>query len=244
VGLRESAKKAATSAAGIAAATSGLSTCNSGGGIVVDPAPPPLICSNVAGGQTLVPSARREGNVVTVSVRATGVISQWQVTRVGDVVGATVSSTTLPRSATDSLIVVAQLATPTTTQVDFTVEGQFTGYQSEVCGIRRTFHLTIGPTGIQISEMNLDLLPLPARNRAEIAMIDRVGRTISLEARTSYEGARSMTWEVTGGSINDSASTRADWTLPTEPGIYQAELLIDYGDDGMAFDALMLEVLE
>ena len=54
--LKDSVKKAAN-AAGIAAATTGLSTCQNSCGTVVDPAPPPLICTDVALGQSLQPSA-------------------------------------------------------------------------------------------------------------------------------------------------------------------------------------------
>jgi len=47
---------------------------------------------------------------------------------------------------------------------------------------------------------------------------------------------------VTGGELDASAAQRVQWTLPTRPGIYQAEVLLDYGADGIAFDTLMLEV--
>ena len=87
--LKDSLKKAATNAAGIAAATSGLSTCHSGGGTVVDPAPPPLICTSVTSGQTLRPSVRKDGDDIVASVRvfSIGEVSTWQIRRVGDVVG-------------------------------------------------------------------------------------------------------------------------------------------------------------
>ena len=47
--FKDSVKKAAN-AAGIAAATTGLSTCQNSCGTVVDPAPPPLVCTDVAFG--------------------------------------------------------------------------------------------------------------------------------------------------------------------------------------------------
>ena len=35
---------------------------------------------------------------------------------------------------------------------------------------------------------------------------------------------------------------RLRWRLPSEPGLYQAELVIDYGPQGLSFDTLALEV--
>jgi len=62
------------------------------------------------------------------------------------------------------------------------------------------------------------------------------------EAHTTYANAYRVAWEVTGGELDASDAWRVQWTLPSTPGIYQAELLLDYGADGVAFDALMLEV--
>ena len=241
--LKHSVQKAAN-AAGIAAATTGLSTCQNSCGTVVDPAPPPLICTDVASGQSLRPSATKDGDVVTVSVRVTGEVGLWQITRVGDPVGATVTATTLPSTSADPLIVTLRLTTASTTQIDFTVEGILTGFRSETCNIKRTLHVSIGPAGVQVAETNLDSLPLSARHGAHIAVLGRAGRTLSLEARTMYGGPHQVSWEVTGGELDASSRRHAQWTLPSTPGIYQAELLLDYGADGIAFDTLMLEVAD
>jgi len=50
--IKDRAKGAAKAAVGISLATAGLSNCENGGG-VVDPLPPPLVCSNVDTGQSL-----------------------------------------------------------------------------------------------------------------------------------------------------------------------------------------------
>lgn len=244
MGLKDTVKKATSSAAGIAAATTGLSTCHDGGGIVVDPPPPPLICSSVAGGQTFVMTASRTGDVVTVKVKQNGyAVDFWQVTRVGDAVGATIGAITLPQYGIDSLVVAVTLETPNTTQVDFTVEGKMSGgYPPATCDIRRTIHLTIGAAGIQVAESRLDELPLKARDAAQVVMVERNDRTVRLEARTGYAGHVTAAWEVTGGTLSEVNDRSTQWTLPDEPGVYQAEVLLDYGPDGMAFDALMLEV--
>jgi hypothetical protein len=44
------------------------------------------------------------------------------------------------------------------------------------------------------------------------------------------------------GELDVSAGPNVRWTLPAEPGIYQAELVVDYGADGFAFDVLLLEL--
>ena len=241
--LKDSVKNAAKSA-GIAAATAGLSTCQNSCGTVVDPAPPPLICSDVASGQSLQAAGKRDGDLVAVSVRATGNINDWQITRVGDPVGGTITATTLPKGAADSLVVVLRPATASTPQIDFSVEGVLTGYPSVTCNIKRTFHVFLSPTSVQIAETNLDSLPLSARHGAQIAVLSRDGRTLMLEARTRYGGPHHVSWEVTGGDLEGTTARRAQWTLPSVPGIYQAEVLLDYGVDGLAFDTLILEVTE
>jgi hypothetical protein len=241
VSLKDSVKKA-TNAAGIAAATAGLSTCQNSCGTVVDPAPPPLICSDVAMGQSLVPSATRDGDNVAVSIRVSGFISRWQITRVGDPVGATIATTTLPTTTADPLLISLRPATPTTTQIDFTVEGALTGDRNQRCDIKRTFHVSIGATGVQIAETNLDSLPLSARHGAQIAVTGRAGRTLALEARTMYRGPFRVAWDVTGGEVDAPASRQVSWVLPDVPGIYQAEVLLDYGADGIAFDTFLIEV--
>jgi hypothetical protein len=38
------------------------------------------------------------------------------------------------------------------------------------------------------------------------------------------------------------AGARLRWRVPPEAGLYQAELVVDYGELGFAFDALVLEV--
>jgi hypothetical protein len=49
---------------------------------------------------------------------------------------------------------------------------------------------------------------------------------------------------VTGGTFEAALDDRIVWTLPRQPGLYQAELLVEHGPDGFAFDTLVLEVCE
>ena len=168
----------------------------------------------------------------------TGPVSRWQISRVGDPVGATITGTTLPSTPADPLVSRAAPRDAGTTQVDFTLEGVLTGFRSETCNIKRTLHVSIGPGGVQVAETNLDSLPLSARHAAQIAVLSRAGRTLSLESRTRYRGPHRVTWEVTGGELDASTGAQVQWTLPSVPGIYQAEVLLDYGADGIAFDTL------
>jgi hypothetical protein len=49
-------------------------------------------------------------------------------------------------------------------------------------------------------------------------------------------------WTVTGGTFRSGGVDAIVWTLPEEPGLYQAELVVDHGEDGFAFDTLTVEV--
>lgn len=53
---------------------------------------------------------------------------------------------------------------------------------------------------------------------------------------------RIAAWTVSHGTIDTADADRARWRLPEEPGIYQVQLVVDYGDDGLGFDAMVLEV--
>ena len=151
--------------AAIAAAMLGSSSCGDGGSTAVDP-PPPLVCSDVAAGQTLDARAEREGNVVIVTIRTFSFAVGWQVTGVGEAVGATVAATALPRLTGDSLVVRAQLETPNTTRVDFLVESTLTDARGHSCDVRRTFHLAISSVGVQVASTTPGRLRLAALDDA------------------------------------------------------------------------------
>ena len=53
---------------------------------------------------------------------------------------------------------------------------------------------------------------------------------------------RHLAWSVSGGTFEPGSGERIVWLLPDEPGLYQAELFVDHGDDGFALDTLVLEV--
>jgi hypothetical protein len=241
MGIRDQAKRIAAGAS-VAIATSGLSSCNDNG--AVDPPPPPLQCNTVSMGETLRASATRNADSVTVSVRTTLGYEQWVVDRVTAVSGATISNIALPAARSrDALEVVLELATDSTTMAAFTVEATLYGLANETCAVKRTFFVTISQAGVQVTLSDVDPLPLAARQRAEIVLVHQDGRAVELQARTPFRGEREARWTVTDGELDASTGDSVRWTLPPAPGLYQAELVIDFGHDGMAIDMLMLEVL-
>ena len=240
MGLKDRVRKAAAGAAGVAVATTGLSNCTDNG--AVDPVPPPIQCNTVNAGQSLDASATRSGDTVKVTLIQRAQAS-WAVLRVANVTNATIAELILPPSnSTDPLKLSLKLDSPGTTTASFRVEARLYSSQGVTCDVARTFTLTINDGTIQIALVPADPLPLAARQKAEIVLGGGSGRTVELQARTHYWGVYTAHWAVTGGSLDRSDGPRVRWTLPVEPGIYQAELLLDYGADGLAMDVLPMEV--
>jgi hypothetical protein len=93
-----------------------------------------------------------------------------------------------------------------------------------------------------VTVASADDLPLGARQQARIGLVSREGHDAVLEASTPFTGPQTASWTVTGGQLLAEVGGRMRWRLPAEPGLYQAELVIDYGSLGLSFDALALEV--
>jgi hypothetical protein len=240
MGIKDRLKKAAAGAAGVAVATTGLSNCTDNG--AVDPLPPPFSCNMVDAGQSLIGVATRSGDTVRVTLTQTA-NATWEILQVTNVTGGTIAELTLPAArSTEQLKLALRLDAPTTTTASFRVQARLYGTQGEICDVARTFTLTINDGSVQITLVPADSLPLAARQRAEIVLGGGVGRTVELEARTQYWGLYAAHWQVTGGALDRRDGPRVQWTLPAEPGIYQAELLLDYGVDGLAMDVLPMEV--
>jgi hypothetical protein len=239
MGIKDQAKRVAAGAS-VALATSGLSSCHDNG--AVDPLPPPLQCSTVDTGQSLAATATLTGD--TVDVRITnGVPSSWRVDGVSNVSGGTLVSVQVPEQGAGALTVRFDLGGAQSAEIAFTVTAAITGLSGEVCAVVRTFRVTVSDTGVQVSLRDADDLPLPARQHAEIVLAHREGRVVRLEASTPWEGIRGESWSVSHGSLDTNGGPTVTWTLPAEPGVYQAELVLDFGPDGLAFDTLLLEVV-
>jgi len=243
MGMRRQAKRIATGAS-VALATSGLSNCRDGGGGVVDPPPPPLQCDLLDMGQSLAATATRDGDTVRVNVRSTLGYETWQVNRVAAGSGATLLSTRLPSSHTrEHLEVTLRLESDSTTTASFSVAATLYGLSDETCSLERTFELTLSDGGVQVSSADAESLPLAARQRVAIVVAGRAGRVIELVADTPWPGERELSWTVNDGTLDGSASPTVRWTLPAAAGIYQAELVVDFGAAGLAIDTLLLEVV-
>jgi hypothetical protein len=236
--------KLAAAAAGVTLATSGLSSCHDGG--AVDPPPPPLDCNQESGGESLLfPAAEKTEDTVRVTVRIDP-RTTWQVLGVSDVTGGTLLDVAPPAAGTsEPLTFRIKLASPTTSQLSVKVGAVLFGFFGgrTTCSVQRTFRITIVNDVVVVARGGLDSLPLSARQRAEIVLLRRDGRTVELEARTPYQGPHDLSWSVSHGTLVANEGRRILWALPAEPGIYQAEVIIDYGPDGLAVDVIMLEVV-
>jgi len=248
MGIRRRIKQAAATATGVAMATTGLSSCTDGG--AVDPLPPALECNDVSAGQTLTARAERTAaDTVRVIVRhGQYYFAGLEVLQVSDLLGGTLVETDLPNpAATDSLIVTIALASPTPSEVSFTLDARLHDLSGVnpvpiVCDVRRTITVSITATGLTVAIRNRDPLPLPARQGTRIVLMAREGRTVELAHTTPYRGTHRVTWYVSAGEAGIVGEGRLRWTLPAEPGIYQAELVADFGPDGLAVDTMPFEV--
>lgn len=234
------ARKMAAGAVGVAAATGGLSSCGLGG--VVDPAPPPLVCNDVGAGQNLNVTSSRIGDVVSISIVPSGLVSRWNVASVSNVTGGVASNIVAPSATTLSPLTFSLTlgAVPPTT-AGFTVQGAFTGYQGETCAYTRTFIVTVTSGSVQVAQLTLDTLPLPSRERLKIEPVVSEGNVLELLARSEFRGDAVAEWSVSAGTIEVLDARRARWRLPIEPGIHQVQLALDYGSEGLAFDAITIE---
>jgi hypothetical protein len=235
MGVKETAKQVATAGAGVALAATG---CQCGINGAVDPAPPPLVCTDVGQGETLHASGEVQGTALTV-VLSHNHQGTWRAAEVTDLHG--VSLVSLTGLDGYDLAIKFQLASEATRSGSFTVRGQLASGDT-VCGVVRTFTFTIGGQ-VVIAALDARSMPLASRHPAEIALLRRDGLEVELEARSGFAGPFRSTWFVSAGELVVEAGNRARWRLPEERGLYQAQLVLDYGSPGIAFDALSLEVV-
>lgn len=228
----------------VALASSGLTGCADGSspGVVgvggVDPPPPPLECDTVDEGQRLGVKTVLDADTLTVTVTS-ALHDEWTRAAVTDVVGASLVGLTLESR---HIVLDFQLDSPPPTSGSFMLEGRLLGRGDVLCDVTRSFTFSIEGQNVTIALVPEPWLPLAARYRAEIMVVEQRGLTIELEARTRYKLPHGAEWTVTGGTIRTSTGSRASWELPPEPGLYQVEVVMDYGRDGLAVDWLPLEV--
>lgn len=94
------------------------------------------------------------------------------------------------------------------------------------------------PPGGESRPESQDRLPL-----AEIRAVDIVWEDgLTFGAETPWSGAR-YRWSVSGGTLSESGEGVV-WQPPTEPGRYLLQVVADWGQAGLAVDALVLAVGE
>lgn len=225
--------KALASGAGVALATSGLSTCHNNG--AVDPPPPPFECTAGVGDGTILDATGMLAGTVLRVMFTNRSPSRWTAAEVTVVVGGEAR----PVEVANPLIVAIDLTNDAVTSGSFTLSGTVQGYGAS-CSVTRTFRFTLGPAGVTVA--SAADLPLFERHAAQIAVRSRDGHQVELEATTPFSGPATIAWTVSGGAIVAQNEKRMSWRLPEEPGLYQAQLVIDYGPGGLSFDALAFEV--
>jgi hypothetical protein len=226
----------------VSIATVGLTMCNSGG--AVDPAPQPLVCSNVGDGHTLSANASIAGKMMTITI-STSFDGQWKAApTLSNVVGASVTSIKASGSEATIVLDFGSEAGAGDGGADggtglmvgsFTLTGTLTD-GSKDCPVTRTFHFN----GMQITQLE-DSLPLRNHTPATIEVTGKTEREVRLRAL----GARlndTVVWTATDGVLAQRDS-EVLWTLPEEPGLYQVEVLVDRGGEGVALDTLVMEVV-
>jgi hypothetical protein len=238
MGIQRRARRVA-SGAGVVLATTGLSTCRDGG--AVDPPPPPFACTNdVSDGQVLQAAAALTGSALRVIIQ-NGSLSTWTAVEVSEVVGGVTRSVALP-SAGEALVVNIDLTDDTVKSGSFRLSGTLRGFNSSaVCSVSRTFAFTVQSSGVFVAVAQE--LPLPERRAARIVLLSREGREVELAAVTGFEGTQAFSWTVTGGEVLALEGHRLRWRMPARTGLYQVDVVVDYGSRGLSFDALTLEVV-
>ena len=216
--------------------TAGLSNCGSGG--VVDPPPPPLTCTELDFVRDLNASVTAAGDSLQVRVVYVGrQNAEWRdLPRVTRLEGASLREV---RRGNDSREVVIELVpgSPPPPAIRFVLEGALAGSYQGTCLFQRGFTVLPGPYIVD----SRPSLPFDTQALAAIVVTHREGREVGLQAEVRPPG-RSIVWTVTGGSFRARGDDAILWTLPIEAGLYQAELLVDHGEDGFAFDTLAIEV--
>lgn len=232
--------KRAAAAAGIGLATTGLSSCIDNG--AVDPPPPPFSCTDVSQpAQFRAIVAELTGTELRVQVETLAAQSNWQNVTVTNLTNATLDSISVENPFVLSVTVTLDSIQVTTVsfEINATLIDPFGG--ATTCQITRTLAVDIASQTVTVAQADVGSLPLPVLEQPRITVLARTPTHLHLEAQSGVAGAEPV-WAVTAGTITPTDVRRATWELPPEPGFYQAEVTVDYGDGGVGFDVLAVEV--
>jgi len=201
----------------------------------VDPPPPPLVCGDVQAGQTLYAEGFRSGSELRLQIHNWG--SSWtSVPAVSDLEGLTLKHTDLSEG---TVLLQFELVSDTTPAGRFTISGELKLTNDEVCTVTRRFTVTIRGDVVEVADAGTSL-PLENRNRARIELVHQEGLAVLLRAVDASPGWK-LVWSTTEGFL-EQRQNGVLWTLPSQPGFYQVELLTDHGDAGFGVDVLPFEV--
>jgi hypothetical protein len=221
-------------------ATTGLTTCNNTGG-AVDPPPPPLVCTD-SGPGPIAAMGTVAGSTLTVVASSNSYMSRWKAQpAVSGVTGGTLGKVTWdPSTNLSSLTIVISLSGTGPTSGSLTIDGTlFDGVTD--CPVHQTLQFSVAAGGNVTVSLLEDALPLRSLVPASILVLNREGPAVDLAPMGASAGAR-VTWSATAGRLVVHQDGRATWSLPSEPGLYQIELLVERGEDGLAIDTLAMEV--
>jgi hypothetical protein len=245
--IRRTTKKIATGAAGVALASAGCSCGDDN--VEVVPAPGPLVCTDdVNSGKYLYTTGTLTGTTLEVEISEGYYWVDWVEAQALNPVGVTVTEVRVPEEGSGArLEITLELTDSSVTTGSFDLQAKLkdaSGRGSEEpCDITRTFTFTITGTAVELVELGSDKLPLGTRHRTAIAMVNRDARSVELEAKTTFPGNCRMAWTVSGGVLSSIEGNRACWRLPDKKGFYQAQVVTDFGDEGLAFDTINVEVV-
>lgn len=230
---RRAVRRGIATGSTVTLATLGLSNCtDGGGGTAVDPLPPPaLVCADANQGQNLHGTGAVQDSTLTVTFFSGGYLVGIDTLFVTNVVGAALDTVDIGR-----LQLAFTLDTDTTSQVTFTLGGTF-NLVAGPCDFSRDFTVTIDNGNVDIAQRRLSL-PIGAGRDIRIELVERDG----LQVRLKAAGATDVTWRVTAGAFEARGDGEIVWQLPSTPGFYQVELVVDRDDRGFGFDALSFEV--
>lgn len=218
-------------------ATSGLSSCTDNG--AVDPPPPPFACTaNTMAGLELDASLARQGTTLTVTI-GNFTDSRWTSAGVRNAVNVMVTSLEIAPGSFSTLTLMLELTDETVTGGSFELVATLEG-DGISCEVTRRFEFSLAD--LSIGSTVVPLLPLASRDSACIVALAREGNVLVLAARSDHRGERTVEWTATAGTLEAQPDDSVRWALPEAPGMYQVEVVMDYGDDGVGFDALAVEV--
>jgi hypothetical protein len=191
------------------------------------------VCADASQGQNLSGVGALQDSTLTVNLFSYQHVIV-DTLYVADVVGATLDSL----DASGPIRLDFTVDSDTTSQVTFTVAGTF-DLNEGPCDFTRAFTVTIDNGNVDVAQRRLNL-PLGVGRDIRIELVERDGLCIRLKAAGATD--LKAVWSVTAGEFERRDNAEIVWQLPSEPGFYQVELLVDRGERGFGFDALSFEV--